>query len=111
MLLALDIVLQVAVLVVATDSSLKDGLDEIAGARCWSVYSDAKSTLDGIAGDLEMVLVFGGFEMAIVILAAIAAIIDRVPSSVGSGPLKKQVGNSILVTLVSRPNSVGMVPV
>ena len=80
-LLALDIVLQIAVLVVATDSSLKDGLDEISGARCWSVYSDAKSTLDGIANDLEMVLVFGGFEMAVVILAAIAAIIDRVRPS------------------------------
>jgi hypothetical protein len=77
-LLALDIILQIAVLVVATDPTLKDGLDEISGARCWSVYSSATRTLDGITGDLEMILVFGGFEMAVVILAAIAAIIDRV---------------------------------
>ena len=70
-------ILQLAVLTIAMDPGLSDSLDEIKGARCWSVYSDAGDTLSGVSDDLELIRVLGWLEFASALGALVASIYDR----------------------------------
>lgn len=76
-LLAVDVILQIAVLIVGHDSELYADLQEIQDARCWSVYSDAQMALNDMRGDLKNILVLGWLEFIIVIIGLAFAIFDR----------------------------------
>ena len=77
-LLAADLILQLGVLVLATDGETRSLIEAIKGGNCWSPYTpDANSALEGVGEDLQSIMVFGFIELAVVIVGIIAAVIDR----------------------------------
>ena len=78
MLLAVDFILQVAVLTIASDSETTQSVQAIQDAGCWSSFSDASLYLNGVYDDIGAIVVFGWIELLVVIVGIIAAVLDRV---------------------------------
>ncbi|GMI19668.1 hypothetical protein TeGR_g4357 [Tetraparma gracilis] len=77
-LLALDLILQIAVLVVSTDSSIVEDLEDISNSRCWGrEYSTSDPVLNDLVGGMEWISILGGIELAICIIGIGSALWDR----------------------------------
>ncbi|GMI52585.1 hypothetical protein TeGR_g167 [Tetraparma gracilis] len=77
-LLALDLILQAAVLVVSTDSTIVTDLNDVINSLCWGVTDRVTDRLlNEITGGMEWITVLGFIELVICLIGIASAIWDR----------------------------------
>ena len=72
----LDLILQVAVLVVAFDPAFMEDLDSVESANCWSDFN-SYVVWDGIKGDLKLIRVLGGLEAFLGVVSLGGALVEH----------------------------------